>query len=291
MLVKTLNNVWHFRTIGLGTINYRAASKRLAKEVSGMGLFATSIGYDEKFLLKTSPDFWDAHKKMLKARNPGFGWWVWKPEFIRMCLSRIPEGHGLMYSDAGNYIGTASSDSENLSAYLNFAIKNNIVGSNSQDFIEKNWSSPDLMNLLNLDSAARNSNQFLGGFLLVTNTSQGREFVSKWANLVCKENHRFLMPGPDSDHSSNVGSHDQSILSCLLKQASKPSVFIGDKKKLGTIRAIRHRYAFPVHDANKISVVIFKTVFFLSRTRLALERRIFAIFNNGKFYFEYYNHD
>jgi len=273
---KTLSNVWHFRTIGLGTINYRLASKRLAKEVSSMRLFSTSIGYDEKFLMKYSPDFWNAHKRMLKARNPGFGWWVWKPEFVRICLESIPVGHGLMYSDVGNYIGTTPSDSENISAYLNFASKHNIVGSNSQGFIEKDWSSPDLMNLLNLDFLARNSNQFLGGFLLITNTLEGRELVSKWVNLACKENHRFLMPSPNSDHSLYVGSYDQSILSCLLKQASKPSVFIGDKNKLGTIRAIRHRFAFPFYDAGKTSVVIFKTIFFLSRIRLALERKIFS---------------
>jgi len=288
---KTLSNVWHFRTIGLGTINYRVASKRLAKEVSSLRLFATSKGYDEKYLRKFSPDFWKAHKNMLKARNPGFGWWVWKPEFIRMCMERIPEGHGVMYSDAGNYIGTTPSDSENISVYLNLASKHNVIGSNSQDFLEKDWSSPDLMNLLKLDASARNSNQFLGGFLLVTNTSEGRDFVSKWANLVCIENHKFLMSSLNSKYSSINSSYDQSILSCLLKKASKPSVYIGDKIKLGSIRAVRHRFGFPFHDANKSSVVIFKTIFFLSRIRLALERRIFPGLNNRKLYLKYCSHD
>lgn len=288
---NTLSNVWHFRTIGLGTINYRRASKRLAKEASSLGLFETSKGYDEKYIRKFSPDFWNAHKNMLRARNPGFGWWVWKPEFIRMCLERLPEDHGVMYSDAGNYIGTTPSDSQNISIYLNLASKHNVIGSNSQDFIEKDWSSPDLMNLLDLDASDRNSNQFLGGFLLVTNTPEGRNFVSKWSKLVCIENHRFLMPSLNSNDSPNNSSHDQSILSCLLKKASKPSVYIGDKTKLGSIRAVRHRFGFPFHDANKSSVVIFKTIFFLSRIRLGLERRIFSGLINRKLYLKYYNHD
>lgn len=274
MFDKSLRIVWHFRTIGLGSINYRFASKRLAKEVSNIGLFSTSIGYDEKFLKKFSPEFWSDHKNILKARNPGYGWWVWKPEFIRMCLERIPDGHGLMYSDAGNYIGTTQRDSENISAYLNFASEHNVVGSNSQDFVEKDWSSPDLMNLLNLNDSARNSNQFLGGFLLITNSLEGRDFISKWANLVCIENHRFLIPGPDSDNSSHQRSHDQSVLSCLLKQASKPSVYVGDKSNLGSIRAVRHRYGFSFHNASKTSVVIFKTIYIFSRIRLALQRRL-----------------
>lgn len=275
-----LTNVWHFRTIGLGTINYRVASNRLAREVSGTGIFSTSIGYDERFLKKFSLDFWKAHRTFLKARNPGYGWWVWKPEFIRKCLQEIPEGHGLMYSDAGNYISSAKSDLETLTSYLNLANEHNVVGSNSQGFLEKDWSSPELMNLLNLNDSARNSNQFLGGFLLVTNSPEGRNFISNWANLVCLENHKFLLPGLYSNHSSQVGSYDQSILSCLLKQASKPSVYVGDSLNLGSIRAVRHRYGFPFHNANKFSVIVFKTISLLSRIRLALERRFLPKTNN-----------
>ena len=270
---KSLTNVWHFRTIGLGSINYRVGSNRLAREVSRIGLFSTSIGYDERFLKKFSPNFWNAHRGFLKARNPGYGWWVWKPEFIRMCLERIPEGHGLMYSDAGNYIGSTISDLETLTAYLNFANMHNVIGSNSQNFIENDWSSKELMDLMNLEESARNSNQFLGGFLLVTNTPEGRAFIAEWADLVCTENHKFLIPGP-------VG--EQSILSCLLKRESKPSVYIGDKSNLGSIRAVRHRYGFPFYNANKASVFTFKTIFLLSRIRLAFERRLFPGVNNRR---------
>lgn len=286
-----LTNVWHFRTIGLGTINYRVASKRLAREVSRIGIFSTSIGYDERFLKKFSPDFWKAHQVFLKARNPGYGWWVWKPEFIRRCLQEIPEGHGLMYSDAGNYIGSSKRDLETLISYLNLANVHNVVGSNSQGFLEKDWSSPELMDLLSLNESARNSNQFLGGFLLVTNSSEGRKFISDWANLVCMENHKFLMPGLDSDDSSHIRSHDQSVLSCLLKQSSKPSVHVGDRLNLGSIRAVRHRYGFPFYDANKSLVIIFKIISLLSRIRLAIERRLFPRIKNGSICLNDSNHE
>jgi len=286
-----LTNVWHFRTIGLGTINYRVASNRLAREVSRTGLFSTSIGYDERFLKKFSPDFWKAHRSFLKARNPGYGWWVWKAEFIRRCLQGIPEGHGLMYSDAGNYISSAKNDLATLTSYLNLADVHNVVGSNSQGFLEKDWSSPELMDLLNLNDSARNSNQFLGGFLLVTNSLEGRNFISSWANLVCIKNHKFLMSGPESDHSSHIHGHDQSVLSCLLKQASKPSVYVGDRLNLGSIRAVRHRYGFPFHNANKSSVIVFKTISLLSRTRLALERRLLPKINNRGSCLNDSNHD
>ncbi len=273
---KALSHDWHFRTIGLGSINYRVASKRLAKEVSSTGLFATSLGYNEKFLKKFSPDFWNSHRNILMARNPGFGWWVWKPEFIKMCLERIPEGHGLMYSDAGNYIGKSQSELITLTSYLNFASTHKVVGSNSQNFIEKDWSSPELMDLLNLDESARNSNQFLGGFLLVTNSSEGRDFISRWRYLICTENHKFLIPKPELKDPLHQYGHDQSILSCLLKQDSKPALFIGDKSNLGCIRAVRHRYGFPFHGANKVSVLTFKTIFLFSRIRLALERKLLS---------------
>jgi hypothetical protein len=276
MLRVKLQTSWHFRTIGLGTINYRAASKRLAREAESTGLFKSCIGYNENYLKDFSPEFWNDHKKVLKARTPGFGWYIWKPEFIRVSLANIPPGHGLMYCDAGNYISTTSSDLELLSTYLNLATEHNIVASNSQDFIEERYSSADLMNLLSLDAKSRKTNQYMAGFLLIVNSKEGRKFANSWAAIACAENHKYLLP---ENHSTQISGfdthrHDQAILSCLLKSYSKPPVVIGNKIDDGCIRAVRHRFGHRFKNPNFTALVFYKTLAFFSKSKLALEHRI-----------------
>jgi len=274
--VKLKTN-WHFRTIGLGTINYRAASKRLASEAEATGLFQTAVGCDEKFLREFSVEFWRDHKSVLKARVPGFGWYVWKPEFIRLSLENIPVGHGLMYCDAGNYISQEKLSLELLSTYLNLASEQNIIASNNQNFIEEQYSSADLMNFLSLGVKERKSNQFMAGFLLITNTLEGRTFINNWSSLACVNNHNYLIP--ESNLSTIKGfdthRHDQAILSCLLKSISKQSVNIGDKFNDGCVRAVRHRFGYRYKNPNYASKVFYKTISLFSRFKLALERRIF----------------
>ena len=269
-----LKSSWHFRTIGLGTVNYRAGARRLAKEAFSTGLFKTSIGFDEKYLRQNSELFWRNHRNILKSRTHGFGFYVWKPEFIKSALSGIPENHGLMWCDAGNLISRKVADLEVLSSYLNLASESNIVGSNSQDFAERDWSPLELMDYLNLTKNDRDSSQFFGGFLLITNTPEGRQFVKKWADLACQENHRFLVPRISSSYPKNP-SYDQGILSCLLKSWSKPSVNIGDGKNLGCVRAVRHRFAYSFDSKNYIERGFFNLIASLSKLRIILEHRMF----------------
>jgi len=269
-----LKSSWHFRTIGLGTINYRAGARRLAKEAFSTGLFETSIGFDEKYLKQNSQLFWENHRKILKSRTHGFGFYVWKPEFIKLALSGIPENHGLMYCDAGNLISRKLDDIKVLGSYLNLASESNLVGSNSQNFVEKDWSPLKLMDHLNLSEINRDSSQFLGGFLLITNTPEGRQFVEQWSDLACQENHRFLFPRMASKYPKNL-SFDQAILSCLLKSRSKPSVNLGDSENLGCVRAARHRFAYSIDSKNCIARGFFNLIASLSKLKLALEHRIF----------------
>ena len=269
-----LKSSWHFRTIGLGTINYRAGARRLAKEAFSTGLFETSEAFDEKYLKLNSELFWENHRKILKSRTQGFGFYVWKPELIKLALSGIPENHGVMYCDAGNLISGKFNDKNVLGSYLNLASESNVVGSNSQNFVEKDWSPLELMDLLNLSQMHRDSSQFLGGFLLITNTPEGRQFVEQWSDLACQENHRFLFPRMATTYPKNL-SFDQAILSCLLKSRSKPSVNLGDKENLGCVRTARHRFAYSIDSKNYIERGFFNLIASLSKFRLALEHRIF----------------
>jgi hypothetical protein len=261
----------------MGTINFRLGAQRLAKEAFSTGLFETSMGCSEEYIKQRSRQFWTNHKDILNARTHGFGYYLWKPEFIKLSLSEIPINHGLMYCDMGNLISNENDDIKTLISYLNLASSSHVVGSSSQEFLEKDWSTRELMDHLRLDSKSRESNQFMGGFLLVTNTPEGKSLVEDWANLACQENHKFLRPIFDNKNSQSFTnfSYDQGILSCLLKSRSKPSVEIGNNVKPGCVRVVRHRLAYPVKSKNTFKKVLFDYIAFMSRIRLAIERRAY----------------
>jgi len=267
---------WHFRTIGMGTINYRAASKRLAKEVFDTGLFSTSIGFTESFFKTKKSNFWENHKSDLKAYIPGFGWWIWKPEFIKICLKSIPEGDGLMYLDSGSFVGNNEKDLIQIVEDLNLASIEEIIGSNTQEFIEKQYCSNEILNEFKLSPIDQESNQFYGGFLLLKNTSKSYNIINEWSQYICKENHKYLIPKikPSQENGLIHHMYDQAILSCILKKNKVKSIYIGDKSHAGSIRMIRHRFGYSKFENKKIPKITYQMIEFGSRLRLAILRRI-----------------
>lgn len=267
---------WHFRTLGMGTVNYRKAASRLAHEVESTRLFESSIGHSEHFLKDRASNFWENHRSILKARVPGFGWWIWKPEFIARCLEEIPEGDGVLYLDAGSFVDTSNAAIQDIWKMLVLASEQSVVAAHGQPFIELNYCSVDLMDLMNLTASQRESPQLWAGFLLVVNNPKGRSFVEDWRFLACTNNHEYLIPSKRSQRDNLLihHMHDQAILSCLAKRKGVASIEIGDRQKNGAVRGIRHRYGYGVDEKRLLIVFLFQFIGFSSKIRLAIEHRI-----------------
>jgi hypothetical protein len=269
---------WHFRTLGMGSVNYRSASKRLAMEAKKTGLFISSEGLNERHLRRILPKFWEEHGNVLRTRVPGYGWWVWKPHFILHSLESIPEGDGLLYLDAGSVI---KSDEESLLVihdYLRLASAQKILGSNSDSFPEELYTTRELMDYYRLTDFQRQENQYCAAILFVINDNQGRALVREWSEMICKENHRWLLPTSkeSSNHKKFIHHmHDQAILSCLLKRDTSISVFTGNNHIDGPIRLARHRYGYKYGESRKYIRFYFGALYLFSRLSLALQRRIF----------------
>jgi hypothetical protein len=235
------------------------------------------MGRSEEYLQENSPKFWKNHADILKARVPGFGWWIWKPEYIRLCLNEIPEGDGLFYLDAGSFVDTTEKGLSQLNSYLDLGEVHSVLAAHGQEFRERNYSSSKLMNLLKLSSAQRDSFQYYAACLFVRNNRQGRDFVDEWSYLACANQHEYLYPVErtfeDKDFVHHM--HDQAILSCLVKSHNFPSVEIGDKGKDGAIRILRHRFAFGIYEKRSFIINLYRLVSISSRFRLAIEHRIF----------------
>ncbi len=269
---------FHFCTLGMGTINYRGAARRLANEAFRTGLFVNSFGHDEKYLCENAQVFWSRHRSVLKPRVPGFGWWIWKPTYISTMLDSIPENDVLMYLDAGSYIGTTPEDKKVIRKYLELAALHHLVGSSSQSFSDEDYCSKGYLDFLSVSESNRKSNQFWAGFLIIKNSEEGRKLVERWRELACEKNHSYLVPIRDSDSEVPGFIHhmyDQALLSPLLKKSGAVDVYVGDRTSDAAIKMSRHRFAFKVGEERKLVVLAFSFISQMSRVYLAIQRRVF----------------
>ena len=262
----------------MGSLNYRATARRLAREASSTGLFETSLGLNEKDFRITDADFWRDHRNVLHARVPGFGWWVWKPYFILHHLLSIPEGDGLLYLDAGCVIKGDEESVVKIKEYMGLASARSMLGSNTDFFPEEQYASRDLMDYFKLTERQRGESQYAAGVVFIVNDSKGREFVREWCHLVCVDDHKWLIPveaGVMNHHDFKRHMYDQPSFSCLMKTYCGLSVEIGNKDVDGAIRAARHRYGFNFQEPRRHIRYFFQFFYVLNRVNLAIQRRLF----------------
>lgn len=269
---------WHFRTLGMGSINYRFAAGRLAKEAELTQLFESSIGFNERHFQLIDPIFWADHKKVLHARVPGFGWWVWKPYFILNSLLSLPEGDGLLYLDAGSVIKSDGESLTDIKRYMALASNLSILGSNSDFFQEDMYTSMELLNYLNLNDRQRRESQFCAAILFIVNNEVGRAFMRDWCRIVCTDDHRWLLPiHSENEIKSHFKNHmyDQSSFSCLIKSYNGGSIPTGNRDYDGAIRLARHRFGYKFQESRSFIVYPFKMLGWFNRYNLAVQRRLF----------------
>lgn len=269
---------WHFRTLGMGSVNYRSAARRLAQEASTTGLFETSIGSNEGDFRLADSDFWRDHKSVLHARVPGFGWWSWKPYFILNSLLSIPEGDGLLYLDAGSVIKSDEESVRKIKEYMALTSVSSMIGSNTDFFPEEIYTSRDLLDYFSLTDQQRRDSQYCAAIIFIINDSKGRAFAREWCHLVCVDDHKWLIPletnvmnHPEFRHHM----HDQSTFSCLMKTYCGLSVHTGNRDVDGAIRLARHRYGFKFQENRSYVKHFYECLYLLTRANLAIQRRLF----------------
>ena len=262
----------------MGSINYRSAAMRLAREASSTGLFETSLGFNERDLRVADSAFWRDHRNVLHARVPGFGWWVWKPYFILNSLLSIPEGDGLLYLDAGSVIKSDMESVLKIKEYMALTSVRSMMGSNSDYFPEEMYTSRDLLDYFKLNNQQRSESQYCAAIVFIINDSKGRAFVREWCRLVCVDDHKWLIPinSSASNHQEfKHHMHDQSSFSCLMKTYCGLSVDIGNKDVDGVIRLARHRYGFKFQESRRYIKFFFQFANVSNRVNLAIQRRLF----------------
>ncbi|OON92098.1 MAG: hypothetical protein ATN32_09960, partial [Candidatus Epulonipiscium fishelsonii] len=154
--------------------------------------------------------------KHILSQDRGGGYWLWKPYIILNALNKLDEGDYLFYCDSGAYF------INNLKYLISELEKTDQeVMCFEASSIEKMYSKKDAFILMQAKPEHYLSNQILGGFILLKNTSFSRKLVTEW--LKYAQDYRIITDSPNELGYTNSEifkehRHDQTIWSLLTKK-------------------------------------------------------------------------
>lgn len=227
---------------------YKKSLIRIEDEVKRFSCFTDFFFFQEK----------DIEKNYLKIIKPwfyrrGYGYWRWKPYFVKKVLDKLDEGDVLIWSDAGCILNSGAE--EILLHYIEMArsCKSGFFVF-EQKQIEREWTKNDLFEYLQTDYDDRNSGQFWAGAWIVVKTNLSQDVIDQWYDI-CR-NHEDLVTDKRSEtpNDENFQEHrwDQSVFSLVVKATDdyvsipytkdKSKPIIGARKKEPTrlVRLIQY---------------------------------------------------
>jgi hypothetical protein len=160
--------------------------------------------------------FYFEHLQLLSAKR-GFGYWIWKPYFIREALRRARDGEIVMYADAGSEIIAP------LTPLIELARERTpIVTFALHGHINRQWTKRDAFVALGLDSKRYwNAEMVNAAFHVYRAGPESRAFVDEWlAACVTK---RIVTDDPNARGRKNLPGFkehrfDQALFSLLCEK-------------------------------------------------------------------------
>lgn len=149
------------------------------------------------------------------SQKRGGGYWLWKPYLILRTLNQMEENAVLVYSDSGGFFV------KNIRAMLKYFPERQDVMCFEIPLKEKAYTKRLLFERLRCtDKRFHETNQIIGTYLLIKNTTGSREFVQKW--LEYSKIPQYIMDKSATDGFFECADfvehrHDQSIFSLLCK--------------------------------------------------------------------------
>lgn len=204
----------------------------------------------------------DIDKDYLHIINPwihrrGFGYWRWKPYFVKKVFDQLNNGDVLFWADAGCVLNNKAEDV--LCRYIEKARETQsgfFVFQQSQ--IEKEWTKNDLFEYLHTGNKDKESGQLWAGAWIVVKTPLSQKAINQWYDI-CRY-HEDLVTDKRSETPNDVNFQehrwDQSVFSLVVKatdsyasipyQKNENDPIIGARKKeLTQIGKIKQRMKFP----------------------------------------------
>jgi hypothetical protein len=204
-----------FVTFGSGK-EWKPALKRIARQAAMSKRFGKIVTFSEKDL--TSLEF-ESKLQFFSHHKRGYGLWIWKPFLINKVFDTFPECDGVLYLDAGCELNVNSVSLHKLEIYLEASKEYGGVGF-SLPFLEKNWTSPMVLEAMDA-SYLGETKQIAGGIFFLSNNLRNRSFLNDWLNWMIRDKQKYLI-GEVNSNENLVGfkehRFDQSIFSVLWKK-------------------------------------------------------------------------
>lgn len=196
---------------------FGSVARRIRRQARRFGIFQT-VNVVTEHELDTS--FREKFYVLLSRRTRGYGYYCWKPQVVLQTLRALPDGHLLVYMDAGSHLNPRGRDRMNHYLALCRDSSAGILAFQTQH-IEGSWTKGDLLDYF---SARENveittSGQIQAGLIVVSNSPATRAFFAQWLEVF--EEHINLVDDSPSQSISLEGflghRHDQSVFSLLAK--------------------------------------------------------------------------
>jgi len=207
-----------FLTFGGPSPGYRARVTTLCDQATRTGVFDAVHGFTD-LDLKDDPAFWPQHGAFLASHPRGYGHWLWKPYLIQRTLATLQDEDILVYLDAGctiNLDGAAR-----LAEYLAMVRTNpfGLLAFQLKGCTERQYTKRAVLDAMGLPDHRRDTDQYLGGILLMRRTSHTLQFVRNWFEMGTAFSYGWIDDGrgPDEDPRFRDHRHDQSLYSVLIK--------------------------------------------------------------------------
>lgn len=201
---------------------FESAGKRIEKEARKCGIFDTIKIFSRSDL---DQDFM-AKNKYLLSQSRGGGYWCWKPYIVLKTMNTLPDGHWILYADAGctliddrkfqviEYIRKMETLGKEVSAY-------------QMDHLEKTFTKGDLLSFFNASDEIKNSGIYVGGVFLIKKTPSMIRMIQTVIDIIetkptLVDNTPSVIP---NDPTFIEHRHDQSIFS-IIRKLETDKVFV-----------------------------------------------------------------
>ena len=196
-----------------------------------------SKSFDEVYAF-TESDFEDdfnPHLDFVKNNKRGFGYWLWKPYFIKKMLDKLDYGDTLVYADAGCTLSSSPNELINkciMSEYGIFANPNCII---------KDYTKMDTFEACGVSfNDYKDKWMVEAGRQIIHKREHTVNLINKWWDICIKDNYHYIDDTPSikqNDVRFQDHRHDQSIYTLLFHKLGGHPVNYS-----GIIDATRLRY-------------------------------------------------
>lgn len=201
---------------------YAGDLRRISGQAAGINVFDKIYAWTEADL---PGDFKAEFSKYLRRGVRGYGYWAWKPEAVRLALSKMDDGDILLYCDVGCHINAKGK--KRLLEYFECAADKQSSGivcfqrPPAPDALEYVWTKSDLFEYFGVlaDRDITDTPQIIASTFIIRKSPSTVKIIDEWLGAFKSD---FSLADDSPSKLPNRGGfiehrHDQSIFSILMK--------------------------------------------------------------------------